>query len=417
MRRIILVFGFTFILVCSMVVYHGEAKELHLYISAPTSVIEGEIFQVNVTDDHEDPVENVTVEFLNQHYLTDENGTVMLGAPLVDQTELYTLSAGKTGYIGHVIGITIEDNPPVSHQLIIEAPPSVREGELFLITITLDSPDHTPVDNVTITFNTNIYKTGEVGTVELPAPFVEENTNYLLTATKDGYLDSEVWISITDVPQPNILISSPATITEGEKFLIIVTANEQPLSNATIIFADNIYSTNLSGQTLLTAPLVAKDKIYSILAQKEGYQQGSQSIIILNSEDNIEQVFAGVDGVCDALDNFESRFVLNAFAVKHRIPLFHGAIWGLQGEVTTVVPGESACYRCLYSEAMPGELFPVAGVTPGVIAVIQATEAIKYFTNVGELLKDQLLIYEGDYMTFTKVKLKRNPDCPVCGDL
>jgi len=135
------------------------------------------------------------------------------------------------------------------------------------------------------------------------------------------------------------------------------------------------------------------------------------------TEYNIEQIFAGVNGVCDALDNFESRFVLNAFAVRHRIPLFHGAIWGLQGEATTIVPGESACYRCIYSEAMPGELFPVAGVTPGLIAIIQATEALKYFTGVGELLKDQLLIYEGDYMTFTKVKLKRNPDCPVCSDL
>jgi len=135
------------------------------------------------------------------------------------------------------------------------------------------------------------------------------------------------------------------------------------------------------------------------------------------TENNIEQVFAGVDAVCDALDNFESRFVLNAFAVAHRIPLFHGAIWGLQGEATTIVPGETACFRCTYSEVMPGEVFPVVGVTPALIAVIQATEAIKYFTGVGELLKDQLLLYEGDSMTFSKVKIKRNPDCPVCGHL
>jgi len=132
------------------------------------------------------------------------------------------------------------------------------------------------------------------------------------------------------------------------------------------------------------------------------------------TEDNIEQVFAGVDGVCDALDNFESRFVLNAFAVAHSIPLFHGAIWGLSGEATTIIPGETACYRCIYSEAMPGEIFPVVGVTPALIAVIQATEAIKYFTGVGELLQNQLLLYEGESMTFSKVKIKKRPDCLVC---
>jgi len=188
-----------------------------------------------------------------------------------------------------------------------------------------------------------------------------------------------------------------------------------------IIIADKdvIELSNLNRQILHWDKDIGRKKAESA---KEKLQEMNRDVEIVAytgevTEDNIEQIFAGVHAVCDALDNFESRFVLNAFAVAHRIPLFHGAIWGLQGEATTIVPGETACYRCTYSEAMPGSLFPVVGVTPALIAVIQATEAIKYFTGVGELLKDQLLLYEGESMTFSKVHIKRNPDCPVCGKL
>jgi adenylyltransferase/sulfurtransferase len=188
-----------------------------------------------------------------------------------------------------------------------------------------------------------------------------------------------------------------------------------------IIVADKdvIELSNLNRQILHWDKDIGRKKAESA---KEKLQEMNKDIEIVAyagevTEDNIEQIFVGVNAVCDALDNFESRFVLNAFAVAHRIPLFHGAIWGLSGEATTIIPGETVCYRCIYSEAMPGGLFPVVGVTPALIAVIQATEAIKYFTGVGELLKDQLLLYEGESMTFSKVHIKRNPDCPVCGKL
>ncbi|MBM3239003.1 HesA/MoeB/ThiF family protein [Candidatus Poribacteria bacterium] len=185
-----------------------------------------------------------------------------------------------------------------------------------------------------------------------------------------------------------------------------------------IIVADKdvIELSNLNRQILHWDKDIGRKKAESA---KEKLQEMNREVEIVAytgevTADNIEQIFAGVNAVCDALDNFESRFVLNAFAVAHRIPFFHGAVWGLQGEATTIIPGETVCYRCLYSEAMPGGLFPVVGVTPALIAVIQATEAIKYFTGVGELLKDQLLLYEGEAMTFSKVHIKRNPDCPVC---
>jgi len=133
--------------------------------------------------------------------------------------------------------------------------------------------------------------------------------------------------------------------------------------------------------------------------------------------ENIEEVFRDVDAVVDALDNLPSRFLLNEFAVRHRMPLFHGAVWGLEGRASTIIPGKTVCLRCIYPEELPEEVFPVAGVTPALIGVIQATEVLKYFTGIGELLLDQLLIYDGETMSFSKLSLKRESQCPVCGSL
>ena len=129
---------------------------------------------------------------------------------------------------------------------------------------------------------------------------------------------------------------------------------------------------------------------------------------------NIEEVFRDVDAVVDALDNLPSRFLLNEFAVRHRVPLFHGAVWGLEGRASTIIPGKTVCLRCIYPEELPEEIFPVVGVTPALIGVVQATEVLKYFTGIGELLLDQLLIYDGEMMSFSKLSLKRAPHCPVC---
>jgi len=135
------------------------------------------------------------------------------------------------------------------------------------------------------------------------------------------------------------------------------------------------------------------------------------------TDDTIERLFNGVDAVVDALDNFESRFLLNRFAVTHRIPLFHGAVWGLEGRATTVLPGKTICLRCIYEKIPPSEVFPVVGVTPAIIGSIQATEILKYFTGIGELLANRLLIYDGEMMEFNQVTLERDPNCPVCKNL
>ena len=132
---------------------------------------------------------------------------------------------------------------------------------------------------------------------------------------------------------------------------------------------------------------------------------------------NIDELFAGADALVDCLDNFPSRYLLNSYAVKRRIPFFHAAVWGFEGRVTTIIPGQTACFRCIYPAAPEPELFPVVGVAPALVGVIQATEAIKYFIGIGDLLADQLLVYDGESMTFTPLKIRRDPDCPACSSL
>jgi len=133
------------------------------------------------------------------------------------------------------------------------------------------------------------------------------------------------------------------------------------------------------------------------------------------AEENISQLVADCDLIVDAMDNFTTRYLLNRAALDRNIPFIHGAVYGFEGRVTTIIPGKTACLRCLFRTSPPPEKFPVIGVTPAVIGCIQATEAIKYITGIGELLADRLLIYDGLTLTFSELKLKKDADCPDCG--
>lgn len=133
------------------------------------------------------------------------------------------------------------------------------------------------------------------------------------------------------------------------------------------------------------------------------------------NENNISSMTDGFDAIVDAMDNFPARYVLNKAAVERNIPFFHGAVRGLEGRAMTIIPGKTACFRCMYHGTPPAEKSPVLGATAAVIASIQVTELIKYFTGMGDLMANRLLIYDGMSMTFREFKLKRNPECDHCG--
>lgn len=130
---------------------------------------------------------------------------------------------------------------------------------------------------------------------------------------------------------------------------------------------------------------------------------------------NIDELCAGFDMIVDAMDNFAARYVLNKAALKKKTPLFHGAVHGFYGQVTTIIPGRTACLRCIFPEAPPPTIPPVVGVTPGLIGCIQATEVLKYVLGIGSLLENRLLMWDGLNGKIDELPLEKNPRCEDCG--
>jgi len=125
------------------------------------------------------------------------------------------------------------------------------------------------------------------------------------------------------------------------------------------------------------------------------------------TEENIDEVLDGVDVIVDCLDNFETRFLLDDYAHRKRVPLVHGAVEGTFGQVTTVVPGITKSLREIFPNAGKKEgKFPILGATAGVVASIQVLEVIKLLTGLGEPLLNKLLIVDLAFNTFDVVELK-----------
>lgn len=186
-----------------------------------------------------------------------------------------------------------------------------------------------------------------------------------------------------------------------------------------IVDPDIVDLDNLNRQLLHWDKDIGRKKVDSA---REKLQQINPSINIevydeKITEENALTLVSDVDAVVDALDNYEARFALNKACVERRIPFFHGAVHGLMGQATTIMPGETACLRCIIPRPPRHGIFPILGSIAGTIGSIQATETIKYLVGLGNLLKNRLLFYDGFYMDFTIIELKRNPGCPVCSKL
>ena len=186
-----------------------------------------------------------------------------------------------------------------------------------------------------------------------------------------------------------------------------------------IVDHDKVELSNLNRQVLHWPADIGQTKVGS--AQSKLKQLNPELKIEAIKEKitqaNVSKLVAGCDLIVDAMDNLPTRYLLNKVAIENNIPFFHGAVYGFEGRALTVIPGKSACLRCVYRGAIPEETFPVIGVTPAVIGCIQATEVIKYLVGMGQLLADRLLVYDGLNMKFTEFKVKKDPDCPHCGEL
>jgi len=136
---------------------------------------------------------------------------------------------------------------------------------------------------------------------------------------------------------------------------------------------------------------------------------------------NIRKIIREYDFVIDATDNFAAKFLINDACYFEKKPFSHAGVLRFDGQLITVLPGETTCYRCIFHSLPPVEVVHscsragILGVLPGVIGSLQATEAIKYLLKIGELLTNTLLTYNALTMEFRRVRFNRNPSCPLCG--
>jgi sulfur-carrier protein adenylyltransferase/sulfurtransferase len=137
---------------------------------------------------------------------------------------------------------------------------------------------------------------------------------------------------------------------------------------------------------------------------------------------NVERLIAGYDVILDGTDTFETRYVLNDAAVAAGIPVVHASVFRFEGQLTTFIPYEGPCYRCLYPTPPPPELAPgcsvagVLGVVPGILGLLQTNEALKILLGIGTTLAGRLVLFDALETEFTELQLRRDPNCPVCSD-
>jgi sulfur-carrier protein adenylyltransferase/sulfurtransferase len=191
-----------------------------------------------------------------------------------------------------------------------------------------------------------------------------------------------------------------------------------------IIDNDVVDISNLQRQILHANDRVGTPKVESAKKTLEGLNPDVKVIPYQAklTSDNIMEIIKDYDLVVDGCDNFPTRYLVNDACVLTGKPNVHGSIFQFEGQATVFYPGKGPCYRCLYPEPPPAEMAPscaeagVLGVLPGLIGVIEALEAIKIILGKGDTLVGRLMHFNTLTMEVNTLKLRRDPNCPMCGD-
>lgn len=191
-----------------------------------------------------------------------------------------------------------------------------------------------------------------------------------------------------------------------------------------LVDADVVDNSNLQRQILHATSRVGMPKVDSAETAIRDLNPDVKVVKFQERVDsgNVDRIFEQFDIIVDGCDNFPTRYLVNDASVFKKKPVVHGSIFRFEGQVTTFMPGVGPCYRCLYPEPPPPHLAPscqeagVLGILPGIIGIIQATEAVKLILGKGTPLIGRLLTYDSLRMKFGELKLRRDKSCPVCGE-
>jgi molybdopterin/thiamine biosynthesis adenylyltransferase/rhodanese-related sulfurtransferase len=191
-----------------------------------------------------------------------------------------------------------------------------------------------------------------------------------------------------------------------------------------IVDFDVVDASNLQRQVIHTTDRVGTKKVESARIALTALNPDVK--VVPHEEmlvaDNVERIIAGYDAIVDGTDTFETRYILNDAAVAAGIPVIHASVFRFEGQLTTFIPYEGPCYRCLYPTPPPPELAPgcsvagVLGVVPGIMGLLQANEVLKVLLGIGDTLAGRLLLFDALDTSFTELRLRRDPDCPACSD-
>jgi molybdopterin/thiamine biosynthesis adenylyltransferase/rhodanese-related sulfurtransferase len=191
-----------------------------------------------------------------------------------------------------------------------------------------------------------------------------------------------------------------------------------------IIDDDVVDASNLQRQILHATDRIGIPKVESAARTLTGLNPDVKVVPYkarLTSE-NVMDILKQYDVIVDGVDNFPTRYLLNDASLKLGKPVVHASIFRFEGQMTAFIPGQGPCYRCLYPAPPPPDMAPscqeagVLGVLPGVVGVLQATEAVKIILGIGKTLAGRLLMYDALGTKFREMKLRRDPTCPTCGD-
>jgi molybdopterin/thiamine biosynthesis adenylyltransferase/rhodanese-related sulfurtransferase len=186
---------------------------------------------------------------------------------------------------------------------------------------------------------------------------------------------------------------------------------------------DVVDASNLQRQILHATDRIGMPKVESAAKTLTGLNPDvkvNQYKTRLTSE-NVMEILKDYDVIVDGVDNFPTRYLLNDASLKLNKPVVHASIYRFEGQMTTFIPGQG-CYRCLYPSPPPPDMAPscqeagVLGVLPGVVGILQATEAVKLILGIGKPLAGRLLMFDALGTKFRELKARRDPNCPTCGD-